>query len=91
MQSAIFSHLSIIITFFILEQHASAFFLLIVNSFAKTSYFFTDICLLSNDIYDYHYVSQGKVTIPNVDDAEEFELTDVSYSVNCFVQFLLRT
>ncbi|RZB40752.1 myosin heavy chain, muscle isoform X13 [Asbolus verrucosus] len=25
-------------------------------------------CLLSNDIYQYQYVSQGKITIPNVDD-----------------------
>jgi hypothetical protein len=37
---------------------------------------------LSNDIYEYHYVSQGKTTIPNVDDGEEFQLTDVSESVN---------
>ena len=32
---------------------------------------------LSNDIKDYHYVSQGKTTIPNVDDGEELTLTDV--------------
>lgn len=37
-----------------------------------------DICMLSNDIYDYHNVSQGKVTIPNVNDGEECVLTDVS-------------
>lgn len=35
-------------------------------------------CCLSNDIYDYVNVSQGKTTIPNVNDAEEFSLTDVS-------------
>ncbi|KAF0296960.1 Myosin heavy chain, muscle [Amphibalanus amphitrite] len=34
-------------------------------------------CLLSDDIYDYHFVSQGKTTIPNVDDAEELVFTDV--------------
>lgn len=34
--------------------------------------------MLSNDIYDYYIVSQGKTTIPNVDDAEECTLTDVS-------------
>lgn len=33
--------------------------------------------MLSNDIMDYHVVSQGKTTIPNVDDGEEMELTDV--------------
>lgn len=36
------------------------------------------MCLLSNDIYDYYYISQGKTTIPNVDDGEECTLTDVS-------------
>lgn len=28
---------------------------------------------------DYHVVSQGKTTIPGVDDGEELELTDVRY------------
>lgn len=36
------------------------------------------MCLLSNDIYDYYIVSQGKTTIPNLDDGEELVLTDVS-------------
>lgn len=36
------------------------------------------MCNLSSDIYQYHFVSQGKITIPNVDDAEELMLTDVS-------------
>lgn len=35
-------------------------------------------CMLSNDVYDYYIVSQGKTTIPNVDDGEECLLTDVS-------------
>lgn len=35
------------------------------------------MCLLSNNIKDYHIVSQGKTTIPNVDDGEELNLTDV--------------
>lgn len=35
-------------------------------------------CLLSNDIYDYYNVSQGKITIPSMDDGEESTLTDVS-------------
>lgn len=37
----------------------------------------TEYCLLSNNIYDYHIVSQGKVTVASIDDAEEFILTDV--------------
>lgn len=36
------------------------------------------LCLLSEDIYDYHFVSQGKVEIPGVDDAKEMQDTDVS-------------
>lgn len=43
------------------------------------------MCNLSNDIFDYHVVSQGKTTIPNVDDGEEFVLTDV-----IFFQIFLR-
>lgn len=38
----------------------------------------TEICLLSDDIYQYNNVSQGKITIPGVNDAEELLLTDVS-------------
>lgn len=36
------------------------------------------MCTLSSDIHDYNTVAQGKITIPNVDDGEEFQLTDVS-------------
>lgn len=43
------------------------------------------MCLLSDNIYDYNNVSQGKVTIPNVDDAEECELTDVSNSTSALI------
>lgn len=43
-------------------------------------FFPTDMCNLSDNIYDYYNVSQGKVTIPNMDDGEEFALTDVSVS-----------
>lgn len=36
------------------------------------------MCLLSNNVNDYYFVSQGKTSIPNVDDGEEFNITDVS-------------
>lgn len=36
-----------------------------------------DMCMLSENIHDYYYVSQGKTTIPGMDDGEEFQLTDV--------------
>jgi len=39
------------------------------------------MCALSNNITDYYYVSQGKTTIPNVDDGEECQMNDVSGSV----------
>lgn len=31
---------------------------------------------------DYYVVSQGKTTIPNVDDGEECELTDVRWLIH---------
>ncbi|XP_064213623.1 myosin heavy chain, muscle isoform X25 [Tribolium castaneum] len=43
-------------------------------------------CLLSDNVYDYNFVSQGKVTIPGVDDAEELELTDQAFDVLGFTQ-----
>ncbi|XP_025996505.1 myosin heavy chain, muscle isoform X24 [Solenopsis invicta] len=45
-----------------------------------------DICFLSNNIYDYVNVSQGKITIPNVDDGEECLLTDQAFDVLGFTQ-----
>lgn len=35
------------------------------------------MCFLSDNIHDYNYIAQGKTTIPNVDDGEELQLTDV--------------
>ena len=32
---------------------------------------------MSDNIYDYNFVSQGKVTIPSMDDGEEMGLTNV--------------
>ncbi|XP_054001085.1 myosin heavy chain, muscle isoform X8 [Hylaeus anthracinus] len=45
-----------------------------------------DMCFLSNNIYDYVNVSQGKITIPNVDDGEECLLTDQAFDVLGFTQ-----
>ncbi|XP_034240455.1 myosin heavy chain, muscle isoform X4 [Thrips palmi] len=38
-------------------------------------------CLLSNNITDYYFVSQGKTTIPSVDDGEELTITDQAFDV----------
>merc|ERR1711942_336449 len=38
-------------------------------------------CLLTDDIYDYEYVSQGKVTVASIDDNEELEMTDSAFDI----------
>lgn len=43
------------------------------------------MCFLTDNIYDYYNVSQGKITIPSMDDGEEFSLTDVSLCFTCNV------
>lgn len=49
------------------------------------------MCTLSNNIMDYYVVSQGKTTIPNVDDGEEFKDTDVSeHEFTCFRWFTFK-
>merc|ERR1712045_386468 len=38
-------------------------------------------CLVTDDIYFYSYVSQGKVTVASIDDNEELEYTDSAFDV----------
>jgi len=38
-------------------------------------------CHVSNDIYDYIYVSQGKTTVASIDDNEELEYTEDAFNV----------
>merc|ERR1712223_92040 len=38
-------------------------------------------CHLSDDIYDYNYVSQGKTTVSSIDDNEELEFTDSAFGI----------
>merc|ERR1712025_138846 len=38
-------------------------------------------CCLTDDIYFYSYVSQGKVTVASIDDNEELEYTDNAFDV----------
>merc|ERR1712088_508282 len=38
-------------------------------------------CFLTDDIYDYTYVSQGKVTVASIDDNEELEFTDAAFDI----------
>ncbi|XP_023175392.1 myosin heavy chain, muscle isoform X10 [Drosophila hydei] len=45
-----------------------------------------DYCLLSNNIYDYRIVSQGKTTIPSVNDAEEWIAVDQAFDILGFTK-----
>ena len=38
-------------------------------------------CLLSKDVYDYWYVSQGKTTVPSIDDKEDMQFADEAFDV----------
>ncbi|XP_047492689.1 myosin heavy chain, muscle-like isoform X26 [Penaeus chinensis] len=44
------------------------------------------MCFLSNDIHDYYFVSQGKVTVASIDDNEEMQFTDTAFDVLGFSQ-----
>uniref|UniRef100_A0A0N7ZBI3 Myosin motor domain-containing protein n=1 Tax=Scylla olivacea TaxID=85551 RepID=A0A0N7ZBI3_SCYOL len=44
------------------------------------------ICLLSNDIYDYGYVSQGKVTVPSIDDGEDMQFCHDAFDILGFTK-----
>jgi len=43
-------------------------------------------CCLSDDIYDYIYVSQGKTAVASIDDNEELEYTDDAFNVLGFTE-----
>ena len=38
-------------------------------------------CLLTNDILDYWYVSQGKLTVPSIDDKEDMQYANEAFDV----------
>jgi len=38
-------------------------------------------CLLSDDIYDYWWVSQGKTTVPSIDDKEDMMFADEAFGI----------
>merc|ERR1719158_1308490 len=38
-------------------------------------------CCVSDDVYDYSYVSQGKTTVASIDDNEEVEYTDAAFDI----------
>lgn len=40
--------------------------------------FFSEMLLITNNPYDYAYISQGETTVSSINDAEELMATDVS-------------
>ncbi|KZS11384.1 Myosin heavy chain [Daphnia magna] len=44
------------------------------------------MCSLSDNIYDYPFVSQGKVTVPSIDDSEEMQMADEAFDILGFTQ-----
>lgn len=73
-------------TFFLTFQHSRSLFYLVcyirfcLHVYSRLFLIYTAACFLSDNIYDYYNVSQGKITIPGMDDGEEFALTDVRSS-----------
>merc|ERR1719189_650117 len=43
-------------------------------------------CLLTNDIKDYWYVFQGKLTVPSIDDKEDMQFADEAFDILGFSQ-----
>ena len=43
-------------------------------------------CLLTNDIMDYWYVSQGKITVPSIDDREDMQFANEAFDVLGFTE-----
>jgi len=43
-------------------------------------------CLLTDNIYDYWWVSQGKVTVESIDDKEDMQFADEAYDILGFSQ-----
>ncbi|CAH0564840.1 unnamed protein product [Brassicogethes aeneus] len=45
-----------------------------------------EMCLLNQPVSEYHFVAQGKTSIPGVDDGEECTLTDQAFDILGFTQ-----
>ena len=43
-------------------------------------------CLLSNNIHDYHFVSQGKVSVESIDDKEDMQFADEAFDILGFTK-----
>ena len=43
------------------------------------SRFSTEMCLITNNPYDYPQISMGQITVASINDCEELDATDVSH------------
>ena len=43
-------------------------------------------CCLSNNVRDYHFVSQGKVTVDSIDDKEDMGFVDEAFDILGFTK-----
>ena len=60
-----------------LERCYHSFYMLISGAVSDAQ----SKCLLTNNIYDYWWVSQGKVKVDSIDDSEEMQLADQAYDI----------
>uniref|UniRef100_A0A0K0E1R2 Myosin motor domain-containing protein n=1 Tax=Strongyloides stercoralis TaxID=6248 RepID=A0A0K0E1R2_STRER len=60
------------------ERSFHIFYQIMTNKKLRKEY------LLSNNIKDYHFVSQAEVTVPGMNDAEEMSITDNAFNVMGF-------
>ena len=63
------------------ERTFHIFYQLLVPFAANIGTGLKDLCHLSEDIYDYNYVSQGKTKVDSIDDNEEMEYTEDAFNV----------
>ena len=63
------------------ERSYHIFYQLLVPSADNIGPGLKDLCHLSEDIYDYNYVSQGKTKVDSIDDNEEMEYTEDAFTV----------
>ena len=54
--------------------------------FELTSFCISEESLLSDNIRDYHYVSQGKVSVESIDDKEDMQFADEAFDILGFTR-----
>lgn len=55
------------------------------KSYIYAGIFFSEMMLITNNPYDYAYISQGETTVTSINDSEELMATDVSRDTEKFI------